>query len=99
MSVTGKILRVGSADLYFADIAALEAGIDEIQRTLLDIEEGPLACNPRDLSAWREVELHAAMLLDLLAALDTWIDNDVADLDREIDAARQSIRKLGASTL
>lgn len=99
MSAGGRRVRVGNVDLYFSDIAALEGRIGDIRRTILDIEEGPLAADPRDLSAWREVELHAAMLLDLLGALDTWIAIDVADLDREIEAARQSIRKLGASTL
>lgn len=99
MSGGGKTLRVGNVDLYFSNIAELEARVGETRRTLLGIEEGPLARDPRDLAAWRDVELHAAMLLDLLAALETWIASDVADLDREIDAARQSIRKLGASTL
>lgn len=99
MSGGGKMVRVGDTDLHFSDIAALEACIVEEQRALIAIEEGPLNRDPRDLNAWRDVEVHAAWLLDLLGALDAWIANDDAKLDREIEAARQSIRALGSTSL
>ena len=93
------MVRVGDADLHFSDIGALEVRVKAEQRALLQIEDGPLARDPRDQSAWRDVERHATALRDLLAALDDWIAADLADLDRDIDAARAALRQIGAQSL
>lgn len=99
MRDTGRTVRVGDADLHFSDFAALEVRVKAEQRALLQIETGPLARDPRDQAAWRDVERHAAALRDLLTALDDWIVADLAELDRDIDAARAALRQIGAQNL
>jgi len=99
VTLLGRTVRVGDVDLHFNDRAALEARIDAQRCALLEIEKGPLTNNPRDLSAWSDVEMLASKLHDLLSALDVWVADDEASLDQEIEAARQSIRQLGTTVL
>ena len=99
MSGAGRSVQVDGVDLHFSDIAALEVRVKAEQRALLQIEDGPLARNARDQAAWRDVERHATALRDLLTALDDWIAVDLADLDRDIDAARAALRQIGAQSL
>ncbi len=99
MTGPGRTVRIGSTDLHFSDMAALEGRIDEEKPTLLAIEQCPLRHHPRDTAAWRKIEHHAAIMRDLLFALEDWVKADEAALDSEIEEARAAIRALGDNLL
>lgn len=80
---------VGGVDHHFASIDDLITRIDLEKHKLLRIERDILAHDPRNRGALLQIQHHATLMARMLVALQSWIDEESAEVDLEIATLRQ----------
>jgi uncharacterized protein involved in exopolysaccharide biosynthesis len=86
-------IRVGTKDVWFSNLGALEK---RIQAEIAELEalEQRLERNPRDRAALEQIADRAEVLRELLDGQIAWIDELAAAHDAGIDDVRAHIRAL-----
>lgn len=88
------VVQINSYAETFASFEALEQRAASLRQAILDIETESLSVDPRDPTAWLQVERLATDLLAVLTAMERWLARDDEQLQTEIDAAFRAIREI-----
>ncbi|RVU02196.1 hypothetical protein EOE18_17830 [Novosphingobium umbonatum] len=95
----GKYLEIEGMTLHFSSMDDLQVAIDEKCFQLVKIETERLAHASDDIAVWREIAAHAAILNNLCRLMESWIDEQTTQRNKEIEILRADIARLGIAGL